>query len=167
MSYKPIIGIMGPGDTMLKTEQQLAYGLGKAVARQGWTLLTGGRPVGVMAAASRGAASVGGTVIGILPDEQGTAVAEGTTIPIITGMGHARNAINVLSSHGIIGCGLGLGTVSEIALALKARKPLVLMPHNALAKDFFDALAPGAFHMTADISQCIDYLQSSLQPGEG
>jgi len=35
--------------------------------------------------------------------------------------------INVLSSHVVIACGIGPGTLSEIALALKFGKPLILM----------------------------------------
>lgn len=164
MMPKKIIGIMGPGSKVPNSELQLAHKLGKAIAQQGWVLLTGGRPVGVMEAASSGAASVGGIVLGILPDEQGTCVASGVTLPIVTGMGSARNMINVLSSHGIIACGLGLGTVSEIALALKAQKPTVLMPYNPLTKDFFEALAPGKFQMTNDVNLCIEHLQSALSP---
>ena len=162
MPTQNIIGIMGPGHHVPEPEQQLAQALGKAIAQQGWVLLTGGRPVGIMAAASRGAASVEGTVLGILPDDQGSQVASGVTIPIVTGMGSARNVINVLSSHGIIACGLGLGTVSEIALALKAQKPLVIMPNNPLAQDFFESLAPGQFYMTDEINRCIQYLASAL-----
>ncbi len=162
MTTQNIIGIMGPGNNAPDFEKQMAHALGKAVAQQGWILLTGGRPAGVMEAASQGAASVGGTVLGILPDGEATHVASGVTLPIVTGMGNARNVINVLSSHGIIACGLGLGTVSEIALALKAKKPVVLMPQNPLARDFFESLAPGQFHMTNNINICIEHLKSAL-----
>ena len=153
---------MGPGDPTLVHERQLAYALGRAVAQQGWLVLTGGRPAGVMEAASQGAASVGGSVIGILPDSTGIEIAAGVTLPIVTGMGNARNAINVLSSDGVVACGLGLGTVSEIALALKARKPLVMMPQDPLARDFFERLAPGQIYMTDDVNLCIRYLKSVL-----
>ena len=162
MTTQSIIGIMGPGNNALDPERQLAHALGKTVAQQGWVVLIGGRPVGVMEAASQGAASVGGTVLGILPDSEATNMASGVTLPIITGMGNARNAINVLSSHGIIACGLGLGTVSEIALALKAQKPVVMMPHDSLAQDFFERLAPDQIYMTDDVNLCIEYLKSAL-----
>lgn len=163
MRSSTIIGVMGPGSQVSDYELQLAHKLGEAIARQGWVLLTGGRPAGVMAAASCGAAAAGGIILGILPDESGTEVASGVTLPIVTGMGSARNAINVLSSHGIIACGLGLGTISEIALGLKAKKPVVLMPENPLARDFFESLAPDQFYMTNDVNLCINYLQSALR----
>ena len=166
MTTQTIIGIMGPGNNVPDADLQLAYTLGKAVAQRGWVVLTGGRPAGVMEAASLGAASVGGTVLGILPDAQGTQVARGVTLPIVTGMGNARNAINILSSHGIIACGLGLGTISEIALALKAQKPLVMMPYNQLAKDFFETFAPGQLQVTDNVNLCIEYLSLTLQKNE-
>ena len=156
MTSQTIIGIMGPGHHVPAPEQQLAQALGKAIAQQGWVMLTGGRPAGIMEAASRGAASMAGTVLGILPDDQGSQMASGVTLPIVTGMGNARNVINVLSSHGMIACGLGLGTVSEIALALNAQKPLVVMPHNPLALDYFESLAPGQFYMADDVSHCME-----------
>ncbi|NEQ50247.1 MAG: cytochrome [Leptolyngbya sp. SIO3F4] len=166
MSPQIIIGVMGPGHQVSDLELQLAHKLGQAIAQQGWVLLTGGRPAGVMEAASSGAASIGGTVLGILPDGQGNHVADGVTLPIVTGMGNARNTINVLSSHGIIACGLGLGTVAEIALALKAQKPVVLMPQNPLVETFFESLAPGQFHMTNNVNLCISYLRTILKQEE-
>ncbi len=44
--------------------------LGECISTRGWVLPTGGRPAGVMAAASRGATRVDGhLVVGMLPDE--------------------------------------------------------------------------------------------------
>lgn len=42
-------------------------------------------------------------------------------IPIVTGMGSARNNINALSSNVLVAVGMGPGTASEVALALKVR----------------------------------------------
>jgi uncharacterized protein (TIGR00725 family) len=47
-------------------------------------------------------------------------------VPILTGMGSARNTINVLSSRVVVACHGGAGTISEIALALKHGKPVIL-----------------------------------------
>lgn len=64
---KTVIGVMGPGDNATKEECDSAFELGKLIANKGWILLTGGRNVGVMEAASRGAKEAGGLTIGILP----------------------------------------------------------------------------------------------------
>jgi uncharacterized protein (TIGR00725 family) len=50
-----IIGVMGPGEQATAVDVQMAYDLGQKIAAAGWVLLTGGRPAGVMEAASRGA----------------------------------------------------------------------------------------------------------------
>ncbi len=124
---KPIIGVMGPGERASQKDIDHAYELGKLIAKQNWILLTGGRNMGVMDAASKGAKHSGGLTVGILPSENKDGISEFVDIPICTGMGSGRNNINVLSSDVIIACGTGAGTISEVTLALKAQKPIVLL----------------------------------------
>jgi len=122
-----IIGVMGAGEVN-EEEKQEAFELGKLLAENNWVLLTGGRDSGVMDAASQGARSAGGMTIGVIPDSDLRRLSEAVELPIVTGMGGARNAINVLSSHVVIACrGQSLGTISEIAFALKAAKPVILL----------------------------------------
>lgn len=106
---------------------QLAYELGKRIAQNGWVLLNGGRAAGIMAASARGASENGGITIGILPDDHTGHASEYVQIPICTGMGSARNTINVLSSDIVIACPGGAGTISEIALALKHGKRVITL----------------------------------------
>jgi uncharacterized protein (TIGR00725 family) len=124
---KPIIGVMGPGDGASQTDLKYAYELGKLIAEQHWILLTGGRNAGVMDSASKGAKKSGGLTVGILPSENKSGMSEYIDIPICTGMGGARNNINVLSSDVVIACGTGAGTTSEVMLALKSDKPILLL----------------------------------------
>lgn len=124
---RTIVGVMGPGNGATKKEVNDAYKLGKLIAEQGWVLLTGGRNMGVMDAASKGAKDADGLVVGVLPSENRNGMSQFIDIPICTGMGSARNNINVLTSDVVIACGTGAGTTSEIMLALKAEKPLVLL----------------------------------------
>jgi uncharacterized protein (TIGR00725 family) len=123
---RTVIGVMG-GATASDDVLANAYETGSLIAQSGRVLLTGGRNAGVMAAASRGASEAGGLVVGILPDDDTSGVAPHVDIAIPTGMGDARNAINVLASHVVIALPGGAGTVSEIALALKAGRPVVLL----------------------------------------
>ncbi|WP_071516528.1 TIGR00725 family protein [Geitlerinema sp. PCC 9228] len=138
---KTVIGVMGPGNGATTDNLESAYELGKYIAQEGWILLTGGRNVGVMDAASRGAKEANGIAIGILPDESEGGVSEAVDIAIFTGMGNARNNINVLSSHAIVACGIGTGTTSEIALALKADKPVILLNKDETCRFFFQKLS--------------------------
>jgi uncharacterized protein (TIGR00725 family) len=128
-----IVGVMG-GGRATPADEDLAYRLGALIARQGWVLLNGGRNAGIMAASARGAWEQGGLTVGILPDDHRGGCSPHVRIPIVTGMGHGRNAINVLSSDVVVACPGGAGTLSEIALALKAGRPLVLLgwPANPL-----------------------------------
>ncbi|GAB4240437.1 MAG: TIGR00725 family protein [Elainellaceae cyanobacterium] len=138
---KPIAGVMGPGEQATLSEQDTAYLLGQKIAEQGWVLLTGGRNEGVMDAASRGAKQVNGLTVGILPGSDLTNVSTAVDIPILTGMGSARNNINVLSCNVIFVCGMGRGTASEVALALKANKQVILLNSDPTSQAFFKNLA--------------------------
>jgi|SRR5579884_1064007 len=139
---KKIIGVMGPGDRAREEQVRNAYELGQLIAKEGWVVLSGGRNSGVMDAVSRGAKEAGGLTIGILPTRDRNMISTAVDIPIITDMGSARNNINVLTSDLIIACGMGTGTASEVALALKANKPVILLTENEEAKRFFTRLRP-------------------------
>lgn len=140
--HKPVvIGIMGGsrGDQTVMTEARL---LGEAVAQRGYVLVTGGGP-GVMRAASEGAHLAGGLVIGILPNDRSRPLEgypnEYVDIPIYTGMSDARNSINARTPHVIVAMSGGAGTVSEIALALKAGTPVISLHGPALSvPDHYD-----------------------------
>jgi len=121
-----IIGVMG-GGSATDADAEAAYELGRRIAQQGWILLNGGRAAGIMDASARGAAEHGGLTVGILPDETDAGASEHIRIPVMTGMGSGRNVINVLSSHAVVACPGGTGTISEIALALKYRKTVILL----------------------------------------
>jgi uncharacterized protein (TIGR00725 family) len=121
-----IIGVMGGGRADAR-QTEMAFRLGQLIAAQGWVLLNGGRCAGIMDASARGACEQGGLTVGILPDADARGVSPHIQIPILTGMGSARNIINALSSHVMVACPGGAGTLSEIALALKHGRPVILM----------------------------------------
>jgi uncharacterized protein (TIGR00725 family) len=68
-----------------------------------------------------------GITVGILPDNTTHRASRHIQIPILTGMGDARNYINVLTSSIVVACPGGTGTISEIALALKNNKQVILL----------------------------------------
>ena len=139
---------MGPGDNASKKDIETAFTLGKLIAEQGWTLLSGGRNAGVMDSVNRGAKSVGGLTIGISPGKDASVLSEAVDIRIVTGMGSARNVINVLSSDVVIACGEGgAGTASEIALTLKSKKQIVLLDESAEAQAFFKKIGSDLVHV--------------------
>jgi len=124
---KPIIvGVMGGGQASA-ADARSAYELGALIAKQGWILLNGGRNAGIMEASARGASDNGAITVGILPDDDIARASSHIQIPILTGMGDGRNYINVLTSNVVVACPGGAGTISEIALALKNARPVILM----------------------------------------
>lgn len=135
---RPVIGVMGASEPGLHA-LEAAYRLGELVAGAGWALLTGGRPAGVMEAACAGAKSVPGSLtIGILPTGPDGPVSGHVDVAVFTGLGDARNAINVLSSEVVVACGVeSPGTASEVALALTAGRPTVLLAPTPAASAFF------------------------------
>lgn len=123
---KPVVGVMG-GSKATAEVAEMARRLGTLIAQNGWVLLNGGRDCGVMAASAAGAREAGGLVIGILPDTTTTRAAPDLDVAVVTGMGDARNVINVMSSDVVIACPGALGTWSEIVLALKHGKHVIVL----------------------------------------
>jgi uncharacterized protein (TIGR00725 family) len=135
---------MGASDPHAST-LEVARRLGRLVAEAGWTILTGGRPVGVMEAASAGAKTVEGSLtIGVLPTGPDGPVSSHVDVAVFTGLGEARDVVNVLTSDVVIACGVeGPGTAAEVALALKAGRPTVLLAPAPEASAFFRRLPGG------------------------
>jgi uncharacterized protein (TIGR00725 family) len=137
---KTIIGVMGPGRNATDRDLHHAYDLGRLIAREQWIVLSGGLNLGVMAAVTQGAKSAGGITIGILPGSDRQLMSECIDIAIVTGMGSARNNINVLSSDVVIACGMSTGTASEVALALRAGKKTILLDDTNCNNAFWQNL---------------------------
>ncbi len=117
------IGVIGgsevPPDIAAQAEE-----VGREIARRGGTVVCGGLG-GVMAAACQGATNAGGLTIGILPGDSRAAANPCVRIPIVTGIGYARNVAVVRTSQAIIAVDGSYGTLTEIAYALQAGIPVV------------------------------------------
>lgn len=163
---KPIIGIMGPGENARPEENEMAFALGKAIAERGWIVLTGGRSFGIMEAAMKGAHESGGLTIGILPTETASGSSDEADIKILTGMGSARNMINVLSSHIIVVIGMAAGTASEVALAIKASKKIILLHQDEITIRFFKNIGTYKILVANTVEETMqiiaDYLKVNL-----
>ncbi len=152
----PIVGVMGPGDHAEASNISFAEQIGAEIANQKWILLTGGRNVGVMEAASKGAKEAGGFTIGILPHSDEALVSSYVDIPIFTEMGNARNNINVLTSWVIVICGIGPGTASELALGIKAEKPIILFRPDDATHSFASRLGGELIYHVSEPKEVID-----------
>jgi len=153
---------MGPGENATPEENDMAYDLGKAIADEGWITLTGGRSFGVMDAALKGASEVGGLTIGILPEQDDKNGSENAQIKIVTSMGSGRNYISVLSSHVVVIVGMTAGTASEVALALKSRKKVILLNQDEITIRFFKNLGSYNVIVSKTVSETIGHIKEFL-----
>ncbi len=120
---RKFIAVIG-GSQCSKEEARLAEEVGREIARQGAILVCGGLG-GVMEAACKGASSEGGVTIGILPGDSRQIANSYVQIPIVTGIGLARNVIVVKSARAVIAVGGSYGTLSEIGHALQNSTPVI------------------------------------------
>jgi uncharacterized protein (TIGR00725 family) len=139
----------------------LAFDLGERIAQNGWLLLNGGRDAGVMRASAHGAKKQGGTTIGILPGETSSQANPFIDIPIVTNLSDARNMINVLSSDVVVACPGSAGTISEIALALKNKKNVVLLKFDLLSV-FEEYVKEGLLYSAETVDDCINLIKFLL-----
>ncbi|TQS39822.1 TIGR00725 family protein [Cryptosporangium phraense] len=119
----PLIGVIGPGDGATASQCALAAEVGTLLARSGAIVVCGGLG-GVMEAACRGARSAGGTTIGFLPGTEAADANPYVTIALPTGLGELRNGLIVRAGRAFVAVGGSWGTLSEIALAKRAGKPV-------------------------------------------
>jgi len=117
------IAVIG-GSQLSEEETRLAETVGRELAKREAILICGGLG-GAMEAACKGAASANGTTIGILPGDDRHTANPYVQIPIVTGMGYARNAIVGKSAQAAIAIDGSYGTLSEIAYALQYGIPVV------------------------------------------
>jgi uncharacterized protein (TIGR00725 family) len=116
------VAVIGSG----AEHEERAEEVGRLLAERGCAVVTGGRGE-VMAAASRGAKSAGGTTIGILPGETRDEVNEWVDHAVVTGVGHARNLAVVASGDAVIAVGGKWGTLAEIGFARTLGRPVVIL----------------------------------------
>ena len=123
INKKRFIAVIG-GSEPTTEETRLAEAVGRELAKRGAILVCGGMG-GVMEAACRGASSEGGITIGILPGDSRQTANPYVQIPIVTGIGYARNIVVVKSAQAVIAVGGSYGTLSEISHALQCDIPVI------------------------------------------
>jgi uncharacterized protein (TIGR00725 family) len=130
----PHIAVVGGDQASDHDERRIAEEVGRALGRRGAVLVCGGLG-GVMEAACRGAHEQSGLTVGVLPGLDRQAANEHVDVALATGLGEARNALVVRAADAVIAVGGEFGTLSEIALALKAGTPVVGVGTWELARD--------------------------------
>ncbi len=126
---KPLVAVVG-GSTCTPDEAAAAAAVGRLLAEAGAVILCGGLG-GVMEAVARGAQETpGGITVGLLPGSDPAEANPAIDVPLATGMGEMRNALIVRAARAVIAIGGGVGTLSEIALAVRIGTPVVGLHDN-------------------------------------
>ena len=157
----PCIAVVGPGENATEEAIDDALLVGRRIAEHGWVMICGGRAAGVMAAAARGVHAAGGVSVGVLPGTDRLGASTDLTLAIPTGLGEARNAVIVNAADAIIACGMNPGTASEVAFALRAAKPAVLVRPTAETAAFF--LSLGSVQVASSADEAIAWIASCLR----
>lgn len=150
---------MGPGENASPEDNVVAFELGRAIAKEGWVVLTGGRSFGVMDAVMKGARDANGLTIGILPDANEQNASENAQIRIVTSMGSGRNYISVLTSHVIVVLGMAAGTASEVALSIKSNKKVILLNQDEITIRFFKNIGSYRVQVANNVEETINQIR--------
>jgi uncharacterized protein (TIGR00725 family) len=127
------VAVSGGGDAGEEV-CRAAEEVGRELARRGAVVVTGGLG-GAMEAASRGAKDEQGTTIGILPGDDRDDANPWVDVAVATGLGEGRNVVLVRTVDAVVAVAGEFGTLSEIALALRAGKPVVGLGTWELVRD--------------------------------
>jgi uncharacterized protein (TIGR00725 family) len=160
-----LIGVLGPGEGAGQKEMDDATLIGELVSKAGWCVLTGGRVAGVMGAAAKGARNAGGLTIGLLPTPDSLGASPAVDVVLATGLGEARNAVIALSANACVVCGMNAGTASEVALAIRAKKPVILLRADEVTAKFFRMLDSEVVRTAMSAGEAIEMLRGLLMSG--
>jgi uncharacterized protein (TIGR00725 family) len=142
--HRLVVAVVGPS-TCGDDEAALAQAVGREIAERGAALLCAGG-AGIAEKAAAGAQAAGGLTLALLP---GAGAAESPPNPSIelalfTGLGDASAAAIATAADGLVAIGGGFGTLAQIGLFLRAKKPVVLLGSWRFAIDDITPNVPRA-----------------------
>ena len=140
LNRKPVIAVVGAGKCSKKL-RDMAAEIGKYVAENDGVIVCGGMG-GIMEGGARGAKEAGGVTIGILPTDDKNDANEFIDYIIPSGFGEARNILVVRTADVIVAFPGKFGTLSEMAFALQAGKPVISVNAWKLGDDIHQVETP-------------------------
>ncbi len=173
MVKKPLqIVVLGSDEGICTDEQyRMAEEVGEEIARNDCITVTGGG-AGVMEAALKGARSEGGMTVGIIPERDLDDVNDFADVGIATGIGLARDEMNVFSAHGVILVGGGAGTLNEATFAYMAEKPVVALKPSGgtagkVAGKYLDQRNTMKIMSAQEPKEAVDMILEEIKKREG
>jgi uncharacterized protein (TIGR00725 family) len=142
--HRFVVAVAGPS-TSGDEQAAFARAVGKGIAEQGAALVCNGCG-GIAASAAEGAKTAGGLTIGLLPGASAAESAPNASIELalFTGLGDGSAAVMATAADGLIAIGGGFGTLAQIGLFLRLKKPVVLLGSWRFAIDDIKPNVPQA-----------------------
>ena len=140
------VAVVGPGAAATDQDLADARRAGTLLAAAGVVVVTGGLG-GVMGATAAGVRAGGGTSIGLLPSSRRADGDPAHHLLLPTGLGELRNALIIRTADAVLAIGGSWGTLSEVALAVRSRTPVVALRSWELP--------PGAVEHAGDIEAAV------------
>jgi len=168
MKRKAQILVIGyNSDACTRKAYDIAYKVGKEVAKRGAILVTGGLG-GVMEAACKGASDAGGVALGIIPFDEFSKANKYCNVIVCSGMGYARNFITAYSADGAVIVGGGIGTLIEAGVAYMKKKPVVAIAGSGGIADryagkYLDDRKSVRISSTSNAKEAVDYVMRKLR----
>jgi len=168
MKRKAQILVIGyNSDACTRKAYDIAYKVGKEVAKRGAILVTGGLG-GVMEAACKGASDIDGIALGIIPFDEFSNANKYCNVIICSGMGYARNFITAYSADGAIIIGGGVGTLIEVGVIYMKKKPVVAIAGSGGIADryagkYLDDRKSVKISSTSNAKEAVDYIMKKLR----
>lgn len=121
------VAVIGPGRSRATpADAEIAWQIGRLLAARDAIVVCGGLD-GVMEAVCEGAASSRGLTVGLLPGDDRATGNEHLAVALPTGMGELRNGLVVGVCDVVIAIGKSWGTLSEIGMAARGKKPVIMI----------------------------------------
>lgn len=167
---RKLIGVVGGhAHNTSSAATALAREAGRLLGERNYGVVCGGSS-GIMQAACEGNREGGGTPVGILKFNDPDAANESVEIAIATSMDVASNNVIIWSAEAIIAFEGRFGTLNEIALALDAGKPLIVMGAAPLLNQ--QAVSSEAFWNCPDpaiddLPTVLDRMEQMIEASQG
>lgn len=132
MKKKLQIGVIGsagweeyPNKKPAKSSFMTAYNVGKLIAQENAILICGGKG-GIMEEACKGAKEKNGITVGVISGNERNKTNRYVDIEVVSGVINcAEESIIISMCDGLIAIGGGSGTLQEIAIAYRNKKPII------------------------------------------
>ncbi len=165
------IAVLGSDEGICTDEQyDTAFKVGELIAEKGHITLTGGG-AGVMEAALKGAHENEGITVGIIPEKKMDKANHFCDVIIASGIGLARDEINIASSDGVILVGGGAGTMNEATFAYMFERPIVAVENSGgtaekVAGEYLDERETEKILSASSAEEAVDILLEEIEKEE-